>query len=95
MPLNVTVLGAVLVELKVPELVRLPAIANTAFVFSCNDLVLLMATLKRFAVPLRDAVPLKVAVLADAVKLPCTMNEERIVKLEGVVTEAADEITKE
>ena len=52
---------------------------------SCNE-VPLSVTLNKFAVPFKILVPVKVAVPAEAVKLPLTSNTDDIVKLEAVVT---------
>jgi hypothetical protein len=47
----------------------------------------LSVTWKRLAVPLKDEVPVNVAVPADAAKVPLTVSPEAIVKFEVVVIE--------
>src|SRR6476660_4182256 len=84
--LKFTVLGTEEVTSKVPAVIvsKLP-IPNTALVDNCNE-VPLRVVLKRLAVPLRDEVPVKVAVPAEADKLPFTVRAEDIEKLTPVVT---------
>ena len=75
-----------MVTSKVPDvIVYAPAIPNTELVVSCN-VVPLMVTLYKFAVPLKELVLVKVVVPAEAVKLPVdTANTDDIVRLVAVV----------
>lgn len=63
----------------------MPAIPITELVESCNE-VPLSVTLNKFAVPFKILVPVKVAVPAEAVKLPLISKTDEMVKFVEVVT---------
>ena len=69
-------------------IIRVLAIPSTAPKDNWSD-VPLTATLYKLAVPLREEVPVNVAVPADALKLPLTVSTESIEKPALVVTEPA------
>lgn len=85
-PLKFTVLGADEVTFRVPAvMVNTLAIPKVELADNCND-VPLMVVLKRFAVPLKVEVPVKVAVPADADKLPLTVRADAMEKFASVLT---------
>ena len=80
-----TVLGADEVTFKVPAVIVITlAIPKVELADNCND-VPLMVVLKRLAVPLKEEVPVKVAVPADADRLPLTERADAMKKLASVV----------
>ena len=94
-PLKFTVLIADEVTFKVPAvIVSTLAIPRVELADSTND-VPLMVVLKRLAVPLNVEVPVKVAVPADADRLPLTVRADATEKLASVVTEpVTDSVAK-
>ena len=94
-PLKFTVFGADEVTFRVPAVIVITlAIPKVELADNCND-VPLMVVLKRFAVPLKVEVPVKVAVPADADRLPLTVRADATEKLASVVTEpVTDSIAK-
>lgn len=87
LPLKFTVLGADEVTFNVPEVIVItPAIPSVAADDNCSD-VPLIVVLNRLAVPPKVEVPVKVAVPADAEKLPPTVSAKAIEKSAAVVTE--------
>lgn len=90
-PLKFTVLGADEVTFKVPAvIVNRLAIPKAELPDNCSD-VPLMVVLKRLAVPLNVEVPVKVAVPADAEKLPLIVRPDAMEKLASVVMEPVRE----
>ena len=86
-PLKFTVLGAEEVVLNVPAVtVKELAIPKLELAESCSE-VPFSVTLKRLAAPLRVEVEAKVAVPAEAEKLPLTLRPDVIVKFTSVVTD--------
>jgi hypothetical protein len=84
-PLKFTVLGAEELVFKVPAvMVSALATPKTELADNCSD-VPLTVVLKRFAVPLKVDVPVKVAVPADAVILPAIFIPDVIEKSTAVV----------
>ena len=82
-----TVLGADEVTSKLPVVIVITlAIPKVELADNCKE-VPLTVVLKRLAVPLKVEVPVKVAVPADADKLPLTVSPEEIEKLIAVVME--------
>lgn len=65
-------------------MVYVPAMPSMALVDSCNE-VPFNVTLNRLAVPFSVLVPVKVAVPAEALKVPLTLRDEAIEKLAVVV----------
>ena len=87
MPLKFTVFGPEVVASRVPlVMVRAPAMPSTEPVDSCSEAPLTV-TLLRLAVPFNEEEPVKVAVPAEAVKLPWTFREEAMEKLVAAVIE--------
>ena len=85
--MKLTVLGAVVVTFNMPAvMVNTPATPRLELAVNCNE-VPFTVVLKRFAVPLKLDVPVKVAVPAVADKLPLTARAEETEKLALVVTE--------
>ena len=84
-PLKFTVFGVEEVTFNAPlVMLNVFAIPNTELAANCKD-VPFTVELKRLAVPLREDVPVKVAVPAVAVNVPPTINDEPIEKLAVVV----------
>ena len=84
-PLKLTVFGTKELTSRMPAvMVKRLAMPRVVPAVSCND-VPLMVALYRLAMPLREELPVKVAVPAVAVKLPLTFSAEVMVKLLAVV----------
>ena len=78
------------VTFKIPAvIVSVPAIPKVELADNCND-VPLRVVLKRLAVPLKVEVPVKVAVPADADKLPLTVRPDA---MEKSVVEVMEPVT--
>ena len=88
-PLKLTVFGVEVVTSNVPavSVSKFPT-PSTAFADSCKE-VPFKVVLKRLAVPLREEVPLNVAVPAVALKLPVTERLDEIEKSDADVREPA------
>lgn len=86
LPLKRTVLGMAAVTFNVPAvMVKVLAMPRTELVDNIK-VVAFNTTLKRLAVPFSVADPVKVAVPADALKLPLTSSAPDTEKLDAVVT---------
>ena len=92
-PLKFTVFGADEVTFRVPAvIVNTLAIPKVELVDNCKD-VPLRVVLKRLAEPLKEDVPVKVAVPADADRLPLIVRADEMEKLASVVIEPVTDST--